>query len=63
MPCTPILRIPATREGEQAWQAWLQNTATGQRQGFPNLESLFDFLAASKDEKKGAQTENRTGRR
>ncbi len=40
-----ILRLwTVTREGQPVWQASLQSTATGQRQGFPDLESLFDHL-------------------
>lgn len=41
-----ILRLwEVTREGEPAWQASLQSITTGQRRGFPDLESLFDYLA------------------
>jgi hypothetical protein len=48
-----LLRLwTATRDGEPVWHASLQNTATGQRQGFPDLESLFDYLAAPADGEK-----------
>jgi len=42
-----LLRLwTATYDGEPVWLASLQNTATGQRRGFSDLESLFAYLAA-----------------
>ena len=52
-----------THEGEQVWQASLQSTATGQWQGFPDLESLFSYLvsrAGGKERSSGFQTEPAT---
>ena len=50
-----LLRMwTATQDGEPVWLASLQNTATGQRLGFPNLESLFDYLAAPANGEKAA---------
>ena len=42
-----LLRLwTVVHDGEPVWQASLQNTVTGRRQGFADLESLFDYLAA-----------------
>ena len=42
-----LLRLwTATHDGEPVWRASLQSTTTGQRRGFSDLESLFDYLAA-----------------
>jgi len=42
-----ILRLwKATHDGEPVWQASLQSTATGQRHGFADMESLFTYLTS-----------------
>ena len=50
-----LLRLwTSTQDGEPVWRASLQCTATGQRQGFSDLESLFAYLAARAGDEKAA---------
>lgn len=43
-----MLRLWAVQDGsDTAWRASLEDPHTGQRQGFRDLDSLFDFLNAS----------------
>lgn len=40
-----LLRLWQVRsEGELVWRASLESAHTGERQGFANLDDLFDFL-------------------
>lgn len=42
-----LLRLWQTAsEGQQVWQASLEHPGSGERQGFANLQALFDFLVA-----------------
>jgi len=50
-----VLRMwTATHDGEPVWLVSLQSTATGQRRGFSDLESLFAYLAAPAGGEKAA---------
>ena len=50
-----VLRMwMTTQDGQPVWLASLQSTATGQRRGFSDLESLFDYLAARAGGEKAA---------
>jgi hypothetical protein len=42
------LGVRDLRHGELIREASTQNTAAGHRQGFPDLENLFDYLAGGK---------------
>ena len=45
-----LLRLWQTeREGEQAWQASLQSSRTGEQLGFSTLDALFAFLRQQTD--------------
>ena len=65
-----ILRLwTATQDGKPTWRSSLQSITTGQRQGFPDLESLFAYLAvpvngenAAPDCKSKSMTDNGTRR-
>jgi hypothetical protein len=48
-----LLRLwTATQDGKPVWRASLQSTITSQRQGFPDLESLFAYLVVPADDEK-----------
>jgi hypothetical protein len=43
-----LLRLWQTCDGKtQIWRASLESPGTGERRGFADLESLFDFLSAA----------------
>jgi hypothetical protein len=50
-----LLRLWQAGRGQVNWQASLESPITGKRKGFPDLESVFDFIrvelqqAASQD--------------
>lgn len=50
-----LLRLWQAGKGQVHWRASLESPLTGRRQGFPDLESLFDYIrvelqqAASQD--------------
>jgi hypothetical protein len=51
-----LLRLwTTTHDGETVWQGSTRNTATGERRGFPDLESLFDYLVAPEGGKETAR--------
>jgi hypothetical protein len=39
-----LLRLWRVDEGEEGWQASLENTHTGERRGFSGLEAMLDYL-------------------
>jgi hypothetical protein len=41
-----LLRLWQAGRGQANWQASLESPTTGRRQGFSDLESLFDFIRA-----------------
>ena len=60
-----LLRLWQVRsEGELVWRASLESAHTGERQGFANLDDLFDFLqeqAAKVLDANGGQNEAERG--
>jgi hypothetical protein len=40
----------ATSDGRLVWRASLESPHTGERQGFPDLRSLFEFLERGAEE-------------
>jgi len=56
-----LLRLRrSTRDGQRVWRVSLQNIDTGQRQGFPDLESLFTYLETpATDDKTTPESKNK----
>jgi hypothetical protein len=45
-----LLRLWQTSSGDElVWQASLESSQTGERQGFTSLDALFDFLRGQTD--------------
>lgn len=42
-----LLRLwQARTKGKPTWRAWVEDTSTGERQGFATLDELFEYLKA-----------------
>ena len=57
-----LLRLWRVSEGQDAWQASLESPHTGERQGFSDLEAMFDFLRRQVAAQPGRGTEEVEGR-
>jgi hypothetical protein len=56
-----LLRVWRVRQNEHfVWRASLEDTRTGERRGFANLEELVKFLRVQIREKDTKQTDSRT---